>query len=527
MNETIKTYRNKVTEFWKTRTTPQKSLILAGTLGIIVLIISLTLFASSPNMVPLYSNLTVEESGSLREELQSQGVPHELEDGGTTILVPEEQSDELVVDLAAQGIPDTGNIDYSFFSDNVSWGMTDEERQIIERDALQTELSNLITSISGISEANVLINEAEESVFVADQTGEASASVTINTGYGNSFDQSQVQSLYHMVSKAVPNLKPENIAIMDQNFNYYDLEGSGTGTSSTYAENQQIKDNIEQDIQREVQKMLGTMMGQNKVVVSVSSDIDFSQENTVEQLVKPVDMETMEGLPVSVERVTETYTGYDGGDMVDGEGDIPELPAVTEDGEEVSEYENVRETINNEFNRVRNEIVESPYEIRDLGIQVAVDNTIENDTGEMVQLSEEEQLAVEEDVQSILSTVVETSIPGEEDTFDPADKYSIVFQEFSGAPEFESGGAGIPTWMYIAGALLILAVVILLFILLRRRNQNEEVDEVVEQRVTQEERDYTLEREETESDVRRKQLEQMAKDKPEDFAKLLRSWIDD
>ncbi|MEG0381121.1 MAG: flagellar M-ring protein FliF, partial [Kurthia sp.] len=30
---------------------------------------------------------------------------------------------------------------------------------------------------------------------------------------------------------------------------------------------------------------------------------------------------------------------------------------------------------------------------------------------------------------------------------------------------------------------------------------------------------------ETEGTVRRKQLEKMAKDKPEDFAKLLRSWI--
>ncbi|MET3682132.1 flagellar M-ring protein FliF [Alkalibacillus flavidus] len=527
MNETVQTYRNRITEFWKSRTTPQKSLIVGGTLGAIILLVWLTIFATSPNMVPLYSNLSMQEAGNLREELQSQGVPHEIENGGTTILVPEQQSDELLVDLAAQGIPDSGNIDYSFFSDNVSWGMTDEERQIIERDALQTELSNLITNISGISGAKVLINEAEESVFVADQTGESSASITIETDYGSSFDQSQVQSLYHLVSKAVPNLEPENIAIMDQNFNYYDLEGGGSGASSTYAENQQIKDDIEQDIQREVQQMLGTMMGQDQVVVSVTSDIDFSQENRVENLVEPVDMETMEGLPVSVERVTETYTGYDAGDLVDGEGDIPELPAVIEDGEEVSDYENTRETINNEFNRVRREIAEAPYEIRDLGIQVAVDNTVENENGEVVELTDEEQQALETDIQSILGTIVQTSIPEQETAINPENKYSIVFQEFNGAPEFEGGTPGIPTWMYIAGAALVLVVVILLFILMRNRNRGETTEEVVETRKPQEERDYTIEQEETEADVRRKQLEQMAKDKPEDFAKLLRSWIDE
>ena len=37
------------------------------------------------------------------------------------------------------------------------------------------------------------------------------------------------------------------------------------------------------------------------------------------------------------------------------------------------DYEKVEETINNEVNRIRKEIVESPYKIRDLGIQVMVE----------------------------------------------------------------------------------------------------------------------------------------------------------
>ncbi|GAA0461226.1 flagellar basal-body MS-ring/collar protein FliF [Alkalibacillus silvisoli] len=526
MNETIQQYRNQITEFWKSRTNPQKSLIVGGALGVLVILIALTVFATSPKMVPLYSNLTLEEAGDLREELQSRGVPHEIEEGGTTILVPENQSDELLVELAAQGIPNSGNIDYSFFSENVSWGMTDEERQIIELDALQTELSNLISNISGISDANVLINRAQESVFVADDIGESSASIVINTDYGQTFDDSQVQGLYHLVSRAVPNLDPEDIVIMNQHFEYYDLENSGGGANNTYAQHKEIRSDIERDIQRRVQQLLGTMMGQDKVVVSVTTDIDFAQENRLEELVEPVDMDTMEGLPVSVDRVTETYTGYDGSGLVEGEADVPNLPAVIEDGEEVTEYENVRETINNEFNRVRSEIVESPYEVRDLGIQVAVDNTVEED-GEIVQLSEAEQVAVEEDIQSILASIIQTSVPGEAEAVTPADNVSIVFQEFSGAPDFDTPSSPIPTWLYILSALLILIIAILLFLLMRRNKDEVQVEETVSTEITEDEPDYTLEQVESESDVRRKQLEQMAKDKPEDFAKLLRSWIDE
>ena len=55
--------------------------------------------------------------------------------------------------------------------------------------------------------------------------------------------------------------------------------------------------------------MLGTLMGQDKVVVSVTADIDFTQENREENLVTPVDEENMEGIAISAQKITETYTG--------------------------------------------------------------------------------------------------------------------------------------------------------------------------------------------------------------------------
>ena len=55
--------------------------------------------------------------------------------------------------------------------------------------------------------------------------------------------------------------------------------------------------------------MLGTLMGQDKVVVSVTTDIDFKQENREENLVEPVDEENMAGIEISAQRITETFTG--------------------------------------------------------------------------------------------------------------------------------------------------------------------------------------------------------------------------
>ena len=50
-------------------------------------------------------------------------------------------------------------------------------------------------------------------------------------------------------------------------------------------------------------------MGTDKVVVSVTADIDFTQENREENLVTPVDEENMEGIAISAQKITETYTG--------------------------------------------------------------------------------------------------------------------------------------------------------------------------------------------------------------------------
>src|SRR5690625_6326552 len=61
--------------------------------------------ATRTTMVPLYSNLTLQEAGQIKEELDIRGVQNEVSDSGTTIHVPEHMADSLLVDLAGQGIP--------------------------------------------------------------------------------------------------------------------------------------------------------------------------------------------------------------------------------------------------------------------------------------------------------------------------------------------------------------------------------------------------------------------------------------
>ncbi|SES75004.1 flagellar M-ring protein FliF [Oceanobacillus limi] len=529
MKEKLSNTTDKLKTFWAGRSKSQKGLFIGSIVIIIAFIVAISLFSTNSNNVPLYNNLSIQEVGQIKTELDARGVPFELQDGGTTILVPEEQVDNLLVDLAGQGIPNSGNIDYSFFSENSSWGVTDNEFDMMKLDAMQTELGNLMKGIEGIHDAQVMINLPKDPVFASEAVQPASASIVLNTQPGYQFEGNQVDTLYNLVSRAVPNLQPENIVIMNQYFEYFDQNSqASSGAQDAYTQQQNIKRDIEKDIQRRVQQMLGTMVGMDNVIVSVTTDVDFTAENRVEELIEPIDPETMEGLPVSVESIHETYSGLGdaAGGIPVGEEDIPGYEGL-EDGD-YGDYELVKETVNNEFNRIHRDIVESPYKIRDLGIQVAVDNVKGMDGEQVVYLNQQEQADVEAGIENILSSIISTSIDKEYGEVVPEEKASIVFQEFTETPTVPEGATPtIPLWMYLVGGGLLLAVIILLVMLLRKKKNSTEEEEYVETEVpvapTKEVEE--IKEEESESVVRRKQLEKMAKEKPEDFAKLLKSWI--
>ncbi|WP_152656398.1 flagellar basal-body MS-ring/collar protein FliF [Oceanobacillus sp. CFH 90083] len=533
MNEKLQKWRESAVTFWQSRSKGQKGTIIGSAALAVMIIAAVIYFSSSTNNVPLYNNLSLQEAGQITTELDARSVPYELENGGTSILVPEGQVDSLLLEFASMGLPSSGSIDYSFFSENASWGITENEFSVMKLDAMQTELGNLISGIEGIHDANVMINMPEQPVFADEQAGEASVAIMLHTQPGYQFEGNQVEGLYHLVSKAIPNLDPEDIIIMNQYFEYYDRDTQFAGGQDTYSNQQSIKRDVERDIQRRLQQMLGTMVGNENIVVSVTADIDFSQENRTEDLVEPVDLEAMEGIPVSLETIQESYTGQGDPDGVVGAGeeDIANFPAGEGDN---GEYELDRETINYEFNRIRREIVESPYQVRDLGIQVAVNSARQGADGEIEFLNQQEQTDVEEGIESILNSIIETSVDGELQDEETAANTSIVFQEFStsaGGQE-EPAGAGIPLWVYIAGGVLLIAVIVLIVMLRRNRTEEEWMEEEVQEEavsVTAHEEPIIpeLSAEESEEMVRRKQLEKIASDKPEEFAKLLRSWINE
>ncbi|MFB1081114.1 flagellar basal-body MS-ring/collar protein FliF [Jeotgalibacillus sp. JSM ZJ347] len=525
MNERFNQMFTSVKTFAGTRSKKQWYLFGGIAVLAILLIVLITFFSTRQTMVPLYSNLTPSETGMIKETLDGRGIPSEITEGGTAILVPDIQAETLMVELAAEGIPNTGNIDYSFFSENAGFGMTDNEFKVMHVDAMQTEIATLLQGIDGVQDARVMITIPEQGVFLNDNPEQSSASVVLNTQPGYQFDEGQVQSLYHLVSKSVPDLPTDNIVIMNQFFEYFDMQNQNSSLAGVNLTDQMaLKQTIERDLQRQVQMLLGTLVGQNKVVVSVSTDIDFDQENREVNEVTPVNEENMEGIEVSARRITETFEGTDAaGGVPEGEDPADNLTGFVEGASGSGDYEREEETVNYEVNRIRREIVESPYRIRDIGFQVMVEPPDPDDPASLPIADIENML------ETIISTSIDADVAAEITPEEIADKVVVSAQVFNGGIDFAETetSPAIPLWAYIAGGVLLLVVIgLIIFIIRSRRRVEEEEESFMEVQESFDVPDVNDEKE-TEGTLKRKQLEKMAKEKPEEFAKLLRSWIAD
>ena len=106
--------------------------------------------------------------------------------------------------------------------------------------------------------------------------------------------------------------------------------------------------------------------------------------------------------------LSETFTGENpvAGGTPATEDATDNFTNYVEGSSSNGDYERIEETINSEVNRIRKEIVESPYKIRDIGIQVMVEPPNPEDITSMPD-------GVEQDIEQILATIIRTSIDEE------------------------------------------------------------------------------------------------------------------
>src|SRR4051794_14611213 len=106
-------------------------------------------------MALLYADLDLHEAAQVADQLDKAHIAHQLEAGGSRVLVPADQVARARVLLAKEGLPSGGSIGYEIFDRADGLTANSFQQGINQTRALEGELARTIRSIQGVRAARV------------------------------------------------------------------------------------------------------------------------------------------------------------------------------------------------------------------------------------------------------------------------------------------------------------------------------------------------------------------------------------
>jgi flagellar M-ring protein FliF len=200
-------------EFAKTLGAPRIAAMAAVTLALVGFFAFLILRVTAPQMTPLFTDLSYEDSSAIVKDLERQGVVYELRNDGGTVMVPKDRVARLRMSLAGEGLPKGGGVGYEIFDKSDALGTTSFIQNINNLRALEGELARTIRGLDRVVAARVHLVLPERPLFSRDKV-DPSASIVLKVH--GALEPQQVRAIRHLVASAVNGLKPQRVSIVDE-----------------------------------------------------------------------------------------------------------------------------------------------------------------------------------------------------------------------------------------------------------------------------------------------------------------------
>ena len=387
ITDRLKTYFENFKNLPNTR----KLAFLAVAVIAIATIITLLLWLPKLDYQVLFSNLSAEDAGNVITKLKEKKVPYQVKDNA--IYVPSDKVHELRLELASQGIPSGGGVGFEIF-DKTSIGLTEFSQRVNYIRALQGELARTIKQIQEIDQVRVHIAIPEKTIFT-EKEDHPTASVVLKLKPGRTLSKEQVAGVVHLVSSSVEGLSPQYVTVVDQ---YGNLLSAPKDTAQLVQTEQiEYKKNIEKTYEKNIQSMLENIVGKGKAIVRVSTEIDFSK---VERLEEKFDPDT---IAIKSEQRSQEKT------MAPQTGGIPGVLSNQPGQPQTATAQNIQsqrqqESINYEVSRSISKILQATGQIKKISVAVLVDGVYKEEKGKKIYTprSEEEIKKYQELVQAAI-----------------------------------------------------------------------------------------------------------------------------
>ncbi|MGA2942875.1 MAG: flagellar basal-body MS-ring/collar protein FliF [Xanthobacteraceae bacterium] len=416
-------------EFVKTIGAPRIAAMVAVAIALVGIFAFLIMRVTAPQMSPLFTDLTFDDSAAIVKELDREGVPYELRNDGNIIMVSKDRVAKLRMGLAEGGLPKGGGVGYEIFDKSDALGTTSFVQNINSVRALEGELARTIRSIDRVQDARVHLVIPERPLFSRDKA-DATASIVLKVR--GALEPQQVRAIRHLVATAVNGLRPERVSIVDEQGQLL-ADGAGNDPNGGDVSSDERQAVYEKRLRSQVEAIVSSVVGPGHSRVQIAADFDFNRVTQTSDKFDP-DSKVVRSSQTR-EETSATGDGRDNqvtvGNEIPGGGQRPNAAA----GARGDESRKTEEVVNYEISKTtKTEVIEGGR-LNRISVAVLVDgNYVKNDKGEVTY-----QPRGKEEIDQI-SALVRSAIGFDQKRGDQVEVVNLRFAETPAAPITEPTG---------------------------------------------------------------------------------------
>jgi len=390
MNEFFKNLLGNVRSVYSKLSKTQKLVIFGVILLLVVSFIFLISFSSKPTETLLFQTvLNQNDLQRITNKLTEWNVEYKIKDGKYIVVKDENTSAYLRMKLGLAGVLPSGIKGWELF-DTQSWTTTDFERNVNLRRAIIGEITKHIKLLDDVEDVSIQIAMPKVELYLDNESPYTASVIVTPAPYSDILtNKKKIKGIIDLVAFGVDKLKPENIVVTDNHGNILSDFSSEETTNylNRAKEEWKIKERLRLNMQNEIAEKLKSVLGKDKVDVSVQVDLDFDQKNIqkteyIPIIKKPDNPETPYDESEVAMNVVRSEKTTD--EKFKGTGFVPEGPPGVEPNVppgykeatgEGSEYEKKETVKNYEVSQQVSKIQSAPYRIKRVSVAVWVDGT--------------------------------------------------------------------------------------------------------------------------------------------------------
>jgi flagellar M-ring protein FliF len=370
-------------EFLKSLGAARIAAMAAVTVMLVGFFAFLIMRVTAPQMTPLFTDLSFEDSASIVKDLERQGIPFELKNDGAVVMVPKDRVARLRMKLAEAGLPKGGGVGYEIFDKSDALGATSFVQNINHLRALEGELARTIKALDRVQGARVHLVLPERPLFSREKV-DASASIVLKVR--GALEAQQVRAIRHLVASAVNGLKPERVSVVDESGRLLADGARADNLGGVGAEERQSA--YERRLREQIEGIVSSVVGPGRARVQLTADFDFNRVTQTSEKFDP------EGRVMRSSQTREESTGAENGSgQVSVGNELPNgqqqpRPGDANNQNQAANREQSRkseEIVNYEISRSTKTEVTEGGRVNRISVAVLVDGSYtRNDKGDQV-----------------------------------------------------------------------------------------------------------------------------------------------